>query len=272
MPILYQYKASGNVPSLDFDCLLVQTFFKFSKFQYEVRDCNTPTMSPNESLPFLRLEDDSMLVQEDLFAHVRKLHGSRDSSLSAQQQADSLAFKQLILSKLKTALLFDLWLDPDNFEYCERKYIGNDYDFLLNYLIPWRERSKITSSILLRMPTIDKLQVLEEAEAAIKALSEKLGNQAFLFGDEPTEVDAYLYAYLQIALNTFLPNSENRYLINNYPNLVKYASRISSEYFKVEESPKKNKEKENEKEKEIEIKENDNSDESKIPQESTSGN
>jgi len=54
-------------------------------------------------------------------------------------------------------------------------------------------RSSITSSLLLRTPVIDKQQILKEADQSLKAISDRLNNSDFLFGDKYFFLSFFLF-------------------------------------------------------------------------------
>jgi glutathione S-transferase len=66
--------------------------------------------------------------------------------------------------------------------------------------------------------------------ADITALSVMLGKKAYLFGDQPTSVDASAFGFLHNILHDGMGTPLTK-RAESYANLVKYCERINAKYF-----------------------------------------
>lgn len=63
------------------------------------------------------------------------------------------------------------------------------------------------------------------------ALSSLLANKKFMFGDQPSTLDAAMFAWLAVAYFAPMPRSELRQAIDAHKTLVFYLNRILSTYY-----------------------------------------
>ena len=73
--------------------------------------------------------------------------------------------------------------------------------------------------------------VYKNAQECLSMMSERLGDQPYLFGKAPSSVDALLYGYLAPLLKAPFPNPKLKNHLQACPNLVKFVSRITMTYF-----------------------------------------
>jgi metaxin len=75
-------------------------------------------------------------------------------------------------------------------------------------------------------------EVTNKAEACFQALSIKLGNNKYIVGNEPTELDALAFGHLYTILTTELPSMHLLNSLRKFPNLLKYCYDLDAEWFK----------------------------------------
>ena len=73
--------------------------------------------------------------------------------------------------------------------------------------------------------------VYKSAEECLIMMSERLGDQPYLFGQAPSSADAMLYGYLAPLLKAPFPNATLQNHLKACENLVKFVSRITLTYF-----------------------------------------
>lgn len=79
------------------------------------------------------------------------------------------------------------------------------------------------------------MELIEKAKEVIKLLSNDLSNSKYFNQPKPNEIDALIFGYLAIILNTDLPKLNNlQQYLKEHHNLVNYVNRILDEYFTKE--------------------------------------
>ena len=78
------------------------------------------------------------------------------------------------------------------------------------------------------------LQLTVQAKQCVNLLSKKLGKKVWFFGDEYSEFDAIVYAYLAVIFKITLPNNPLQNHIKGCQNLLNFISRISKDIFRNE--------------------------------------
>ncbi|GBC02350.1 hypothetical protein RclHR1_04590003 [Rhizophagus clarus] len=217
---------SGQQTSFDQECVKWQTLLKFSKSDFETKSLNEPLMSPSGKLPFLVLTTGDVLVDDAIEKHVTDMYSENLGSLNnEQQEADSAAYIASADTKLRNALLYNLWCEPANESITYNKYVGH-YAKPLDKLLFHKYKSLAVRELLTRKPVLDKEEIYQEANEALQAISIALGDSKYFFGSSlPTFIDAVVFSYIHVILN--IPLNE---LVQVQSNLVKYSERIYNEY------------------------------------------
>jgi metaxin len=73
--------------------------------------------------------------------------------------------------------------------------------------------------------------VYRAAEECLTALSDRLAESHYMFGQSPSSLDAVLYAFLGPLLKAPLPSGALQNYLKNCGNLVKFVVRVSQNYF-----------------------------------------
>jgi len=160
-----------------------------------------------------------------------------DSELSSSNYADMLAFVALFEEKFIPAFKHLCWLDEENTYTVIRRAYGNYCRFPLSIfkiksMASYAENS-LLSNYKLSHVTYDaiKQQILLEAKECLNALSNKLGENTFLFENKPSQLDAYLFGYLTVLSNApFASSSLKTHLIGS-SNLCSLVRRVQKDYF-----------------------------------------
>lgn len=215
---------SGQETSFDQECVKWQTFLKFSRSDFETKHSNEPLMSPSGKLPFLILTTNDVLVDDSIEKHVTDMYSDNLGRINEQQEADSQSFIALADTKLRNALLYNLWCEPANESITYNKYVGH-YAKPLDKLLFQKYKKLAVNELLTRKPVLNKEEIYQEADEALIAISNALGDSKYFFGSSlPTFVDAVVFSYIHVILN--IPLNE----VQVQSNLVKYSERIYNDY------------------------------------------
>jgi glutathione S-transferase len=259
-PILYVHparwdKITQRWASSDPECLFWQCALLFSTIPFDVALTHEVGMSPHQTLPFLALPDDRILFSRPQLVQFLTQHQQNHSftpfsqfnsppperfllvsHLSMGHQATYQLYFGLIEDHLWTALHYNWWGEvrnqsPDQMRFM---YTQEFYPFPLNYLIIRTRRKEILNrlSIQLRQVNLDSETIYQQANQTLNAIAIKLGSSPYLLGNQPTLVDAFLFAFLHCVLSSEFPMNRLRGMIMENINLVDYARSIWKRWFR----------------------------------------
>lgn len=152
--------------------------------------CN-PSISPLGVLPVIWLERKQGIASgADSIIKLLKDRGhDLDQDLSAEQAALSLGLITLIQGKLYDALLYNWWIEGDNFINNTNPTIQKNMSFLTARLLPTKLRERVLvrlkgyGSVALHPESKDRIpRVYANARSIFRLLASVLGDKEFFFG------------------------------------------------------------------------------------------
>lgn len=150
--------------------------------------------------------------------------------MSQAELAEIQAWKSLVEESLYNCQLYNWFSEKTNFDEVTNLVFSRALPFPLNWILPSRYRKSVNTKLELHgLISADAAYSL--AKKCYHALSTKLGNRKFFFGDEPTSLDAVVFGFLATQLIPELPNRELHFLISEHQNLVQFVNNILNTYF-----------------------------------------
>ncbi|CAL7934869.1 unnamed protein product [Xylocopa violacea] len=218
------------------NCLAVQAFLKMCglEFQIEPRS-NAEYMSPSGRVPFIKCG--AFLISE--FDNIVSFIGNKGISLSdhlsATCKADMRAYMSLVNNIFVNAELYICWVDEATLNEVTKIRHGSVYPWPLNHFLNWQKRKDVIKKLNVlgwHNKTIE--DVCSDVKHCCTALSERLEGSDYFSGEKPTEVDALVYGHICAlsSISSSLPVTvqEITASIEEFPKLVKHASRIGQSY------------------------------------------
>ncbi|ORZ41567.1 hypothetical protein BCR44DRAFT_122777 [Catenaria anguillulae PL171] len=241
--------------SSDPDCLVWQCLLQFSGLKYDLVLCDEPLMSPTGQLPFLVSEKGRIISDRDRLlryiatragapentarVHAEAARGARpdvrlllpeDLGAGTNAGAQAHAYLALMDAKLWPALRFNWWIEPRNLPYVQRLYADGVYPRPIDALVFGARQSKVAAEW--RQLGVNPDDVYVGAAEALEALADKLADKTFFFGDNPSVVDAVLFAALHSILSADFPADKLRGLTIAHANLYQYAKEMWNNWFR----------------------------------------
>lgn len=126
------------------------------------------------------------------------------------------------------------WKDSPNYHSVTKGRYGSVYPVPLKWILPPLRKREVLLS-LADAGQGDKCleDTTKDADLCFQALSVRLGNNKYLMGSEPTELDALAFGHLFSILTTELPSMTVNSTLRKYDNLIKYCCAIDEEFFKL---------------------------------------
>ena len=234
-PRLLVFGPSWGAPSLDAACTKAYAYLLFCGLRedvdFTVDGCLSPRRSLGGEYPILELANGQLAEgPHEVCATLAKNGMDADATLSPAQRAESAAYSALIEERLGLALLHSWWEDETNYDQVVRPALAAALPIPLCYYLPWAMRKRVHSQLARRRCTSPDV-AYALGEAALEALSERLGTSAFFHGDKPTTVDSSAFGYLSAVMRCPLPHDRLRSALRDRQNLVDFCQRIDTQYF-----------------------------------------
>ncbi|GJQ66130.1 hypothetical protein Trydic_g4195 [Trypoxylus dichotomus] len=203
------------------NCLAVQAFLKMCNLDFQIESRpNAEYMSPTGKVPFIKCGAFLVAELED-----------------AEQKADLRAYLALINNVLGSAENYVCWCDAETYREVTKPRNGSVYPWPLNLIQTWSKRSKQIKA-LKTLGWYEKSleEVFQEVETCCQALTDRLENNTYFFGNKFTELDALLYGHIYTLLTTYLPAGSNYFaqIIRKFHKLVNHCKRIDKQVMERE--------------------------------------
>lgn len=231
-----------GIPSVDPETLKILAFAKFSGAPLLQKSSDNPFWSPTGNLPVFRHADAVLTDFQAVARHLKSCNYSADYNLTGKQLSEAGAFINLMEEKLGPALKYIMWIDTKNHIELTRPWFGAHLPFPLGLYYPnkyEKESVRLIESLYAQHSeygeigndTIVETSVYKEAQECLTLLSNRLGENHYMFGRSASSVDAVMYGFLAPLLKAPFPNNSLQNYLNNCTNLVKFVARISQNYF-----------------------------------------
>jgi len=233
----FGYPAGHGTSDISPFVVKLETWLRLSGIPYEGRTGGRSVM-PKAKLPVAeidgRLIPDSSAIVAHLQTHDPR--ALRDEHLSAAQQAHSLAIQALLEDRLYWVSFYLRWCVPANVQ----RYKPLLMDYALRAVPGWQRplvkamATPIMSGLARSMRQQAWQQgvgrhgldeVLAQGQQGWQALSTLLGEQSYLFGDQPSSVDATLFAWVHTLTRHPFPSPLQDF-VKAQPNLMAHHDRI----------------------------------------------
>jgi hypothetical protein len=215
--VFYQWQPEWDLPSFDANCLTFLTLMKFSKLEFSLLNCNNPAVSPSKRLPFLR-KGNTLFSRDEEIINLCKSFGTL-RSLASKEEIIYRVFKNLILNKIFIVMLYYAWKNEINYRKITWPLYSKFYVFPLNYWLPYKIKKRVLEFLDGRFSGYGEGDFLREVVEAFQTLSSFLAEKKFFFGDQPTELDAFVFGYLQVILKTPFMDERLSIILKDFSNL-----------------------------------------------------
>jgi glutathione S-transferase len=187
--------------------------------------------APKGKLPYI--EDGGEIVADSTFIrlHIEKKYGvDFDRALSARERGVAWAVEKMLEDHLYWVMVYWRWLDDANFERGPKGYFKRapaPLRPLLCAMVRRKVRASLHAHGIGRHNDAEKTLL---ASRCIDALSQILGDNRYLMGDQVCGADATVFSFVASGLPALFESPVQKKLAQT-ANLVAYCDRMMAEFF-----------------------------------------
>ncbi|MBM3514474.1 MAG: glutathione S-transferase family protein [Alphaproteobacteria bacterium] len=231
--VLHQYRQMYGLPNASPFCIKLETYLRMAGFDHRIEPARGSARSPTGKAPFIRLGDEIIADSGLIISQLESRFGNRvEGKLTLAERAQSLALQRLMEEHLYWAIVYARWLDPDNAKHVTG-YV-KDVTGLPGWLMPivgsliQKQVKKALHAHGLGRHDAGTLWAMGIGD--VQALAHWLGNRAWGFGDQPTVIDAVLFAFFASITHTPWDFPLKTQALK-HRNLVDHSARMLAKYF-----------------------------------------
>ena len=202
--VLLAVPKQPDYPSLSAFCQKVETFLRYTKIPYELRD-TYPFKAPKGKVPFAEIVHDSKtatvpdshFIIQYLVENGLIKDPDEQAGLTPVQKAESRAFQAYVEEILYPAILYDRWYIDENYAVTARETF-TEFSWLIGAIVSrfirWRVTSGLYSAGIGRHSPEEVHRLQKEA---FEALEVKYADRKYFHsGDLPSCIDLTVYSFL----------------------------------------------------------------------------
>ena len=227
---LFQFPRMFGIPNVSPFCCKVETWLRIARIPYEVVDTLDLRKAPMGKLPFiedggLHIADSSLIVD-----HLVKTRGvDPDARLSDSQRALALLVQRTLEEHYAFVMAYTHLLREEGWRHTRARF--DPFPAMVRPLVGSLVRRRITKILWLQgVLRHSHEDIVESALRDWRAVLTLMGGGPFFFGDEPTGIDAIVFAALATTVLTPI-DSPIRDFLRSQPACVAYAERMRARFF-----------------------------------------
>lgn len=225
MITLYTYRAGFGQFSFSPFCTKAAWLLNMAGQDWTRHDMDDPRKMPLAKLPAIGLADGTTIPDSDnIRAHLEGLGHDFDAGLSPRDRAVSRAFIRMAEEHMYFHQALDRWGDQANWEIIQQEYFGFLPALLRGFITRGLRKNLMRTMHGQGIGRLSVAQRLARIEPDLQAITDQLGERAFLFGDTPYAADASVGAILGGIIAAPAPTGLSR-RVGNDPLLAAYVAR-----------------------------------------------
>lgn len=228
---LYQFPSRKNIPNLSPFCMKLETYLRMAKLPFEIVTTMDLRKTPKGKLPYICDGDKIIADSGFIIDYLKQTYGDPlDQHLSDQQKAEALAWRRLMEEHLYWSLVYSRWIDETNWPKIKARVFAR-LPFLIRSFVANRVQNRVRSRLVghgIGLHT--QMEIYQLGMQDLMAIATHLGQKSFFMGEEPTSIDACLYAYLANFIESEAQSPMVAYCKSN-PAFLAYCARMKERFY-----------------------------------------
>jgi glutathione S-transferase len=230
---VHQFEPAFGLPNASPFCMKLETYLRMTGIPFELSPPNMRDLgkAPKGKMPFI--VDNGKIIADSTFIidYLKSNHGDTlDSWLSPEQKAVALSFQRLMEENLYWAIVHSRWIEPAGWPVIKATFFDK-MPAPLKWFVPALARRGIIKSMHGHgIGRHTPAEIHEIGKRDIAAIAEFLGNKPYFMGEQPSTIDAAVYAFA--ANLVYVPiASPLKQQAEKYPQLKAYCERMRARYY-----------------------------------------
>ncbi|MFV0321291.1 MAG: glutathione S-transferase family protein [Alphaproteobacteria bacterium] len=213
--------------------LKIHTYLRMAGIEHKTESgLKSFKKSPRKLFPFI--EDNGNIITDSYFImqYLKSHYVDLDMHLSEVQKAESFLYQEVIDNLLYECLLASRWRG-ENWPKIKQAFFDNlpAPSFVRN-MLAGKAQKKVLNRLRFNVDNYTQNEHLQLADEAFKSLSVMLGDNDYMFNNQPSSFDATCFGMLAQFILFELKSLYSK-KAENYDNLVQYCHRINKQFFLV---------------------------------------
>lgn len=228
---LYQFAPAFGLPNASPFCMKLETYLRMAGLAYEAVNSGDVMKAPKRKLPYI--DDDGTVVADTSFIidYLKRKYGDPlDAALSAPDRALATAFQRLIEENLYWAIVHTRWVQDDGWALTKAAFFSA-MPIPLRWIVPSLARRSLLSELRghgMGRHSAQEIQAIGCRD--ITAVADFLADKPYMLGQQPSSLDATVYAFMANLLWAPVDSPIRRHA-QGLPNLEVYCQRMKARYY-----------------------------------------
>lgn len=228
---LFQFPPRWNLPNASPFCLKLETYLRMANLPYETKYLVDIRKTPKGKLPYI--EDDGIKIADSslIINYLQqKYNVTLDDHLTPEQKAIAVSLQRLFEDHLYWCVVYSRWIDPVNWPAVKKDFFGK-LPKILYLFLPDLIRKKTKSTLYAQgLGRHSHDEIMQFGVKDLQAVATILGDKPFIFGDQPSSIDAVAFGCLVAIIVPPVKSALQDYA-KSVPQLVSYCDRMRKQYF-----------------------------------------
>lgn len=229
---LHQFPRVGKFPNLSPFCMKLETYLRMTHREYQTINLLNPRKSAvRGKLPFITYGNevigDSSLIIERLEADSE---APLDQHLNAEQRAEKICIQRMLEDHLYWIIVYGRWCSTAGWPVWSGGMKKRLPPFIGTVILNRIKAQVVKQLVAQGIGRFDESTIFNFGLTDLQALNTKLGNRTWYFNDQPSVIDAIIYAFLGSCISAIWPSPLKDYVLAQ-PNLMQYYNHIQDHYF-----------------------------------------
>ncbi|MEP1767179.1 MAG: glutathione S-transferase family protein [Sulfitobacter sp.] len=225
---LYTFASGFGQFSYSPFCTKAGWLLNLSGVAWSREDMKDPRKMPLGKLPAIGLDDGTVIPDSDnIRTYLEQTGHDFDAGLSPRDRAVSRALIRMTEEHIYFHQVIDRWGSDENWKVIRQEYFGFIPFFIRGFVTSKLRKNLMQTMRGMGLGRMTAEQRLERVNLDLAAISDQLGDRAFLFGDTPTAADASVGAMLGGIMAAPVATALSRRVTTD-PVLSRYAARCAA--------------------------------------------
>lgn len=230
---LHQFPAAFGLPNASPFCMKIETFLRMHDLEYKTVNVDDPRKAPKGKCPFIIDKSESthttVADSSEVISYLMRTR-NLDDGLSEDAMARGHLLQRTMEEHLYFCAMYERWMEPDNWKVVKDVFFAGmpaPLSAVFSKIVHSKTKRDLAGHGIGRH---DNDEIYRRAGQDLQAISQSLGDNAYIVGDSPSQFDAtalaFLAGVLRVPLRSTIGDEARK-----HQNLVNYCDRLMQQYF-----------------------------------------